>query len=197
MRTEIVAVISSAILCLAAYGSGQQNQPPHHKEPTPEQQAFREELKLHSAHLQQLHAQAKQIFDAEMAGEKADDCPVAGSTYEMKVCYGKQIDVTEANLKSFEAIIRNSLAPGPQIPGEPAAPPPGPAGPSLTPGQKQAELDKVELAWRQYRESVCAAAFHQYDGGTLGPIVEDQCYLRITRNHMRDLSTVYEFGLGH
>jgi uncharacterized protein YecT (DUF1311 family) len=138
-----------------------------------------------------LEAQAKQILDTEMAREKADACPNASSTYEIKVCYGKQIDVTEENLKSFEATIRDLLAPGPQLPGEPVVPPPGPEGPSLTAAREQAELDKVEQVWRQYREAACGAAFHQYAGGSLSPIVEAQCYLRLARGHMRELRMIY------
>ncbi|HKN22344.1 MAG TPA: lysozyme inhibitor LprI family protein [Terracidiphilus sp.] len=195
MRTQIVAVSLSAILCLAARGRGQQNPPTHRKVLTPEQQAYQQELKQYSARRQQLEAQAKQIFDTERASEEADVC--SGSTYEMKVCYGKHIDFTEESLKIFEATIRDWLAPAPQMPGEPATPPSGPAGPILTAAQEQAELDKVELAWRQYRESACAAAFHQYDGGTLGPIVEAECYLRLARNHMLELNTIYGLGRDH
>ena len=191
MRTQIVAVSLSAILCLAAYGRGQQNHPAHHKALTPEQQAYQQQLKLYSAHRQQLAAQAKQILDAEIAREKTDDCGVAGSTYEIKVCYGKQLDITEANLKSFEEIIHDLLAPAPQISGEPVIPPPGPEGPSLTAAQEQAELDKVEQVWRQYRDAACGAAFHQYAGGSLSPIVEAECYLRLTRGHMRELRVIY------
>ena len=42
MRTHIVALIFSAILCLTPYGHGQQNQPADHRALTPEQQAYRQ-----------------------------------------------------------------------------------------------------------------------------------------------------------
>jgi uncharacterized protein YecT (DUF1311 family) len=186
-----------AVLCLALYGHGQQNQPAHHKVLTPEQQTYQQELKLYSARQQRLQVQAKQIFDAEMAREKTDDCPDAVSTYELRVCYGKQLDTTEANLKNFEATIHDLLAPAPQMPGEPATLPPGPAGPNLTSAQLTAEFESVERIWRQYRDTACTAAFHQYGGGTLGPIVELECNLRFARNHMRELKSVYGFGPDH
>jgi uncharacterized protein YecT (DUF1311 family) len=191
MRTDIVAVVSSAILCFALYGRGQQSQPAHHKVLTPEQQAYQQELKLYSARQQQLQAQGKQILDAEMAREKAGDCPNASSTYDFNICYGKQLDITEANLKRFEAILHDLLAPAPQMPGEPATPPPGPAGPSLTSAQLTAEFESVERIWRQYRDTACTAAFHQFDGGTGGPSFDSECRLQLTRDHMRELRMIY------
>ena len=80
MRTHIVVVLSLAFLCLASHALSQQGQPAHHKVLTPEQQAYQQELKAYEARQQQLHSQAKQIFEAEMAREKADDdCAAAGS----------------------------------------------------------------------------------------------------------------------
>jgi uncharacterized protein YecT (DUF1311 family) len=191
MRTHIVALIFSAILCLAPYGHGQQNQPAHHKVLTPEQQTYQQQYQQWSAHHRELQAQAKQIFDAEMAREKAGDCPNAGSTYDFNVCYGKQVDTTEANLKIFEATLHDLLAPAPEMPGEPTAPPPGPAGPSLTSAQLTAEFESVERVWKQYRDTACTAAFHQFGGGTGGPSFEAECWVKFTRDHMRELDTIY------
>jgi uncharacterized protein YecT (DUF1311 family) len=178
-------------VCLALYGHGQQNQPAHHKVLTPEQQAYQQQYQQWSTHYRQLQAQGKQIFDAEMAREKAGDCPNASSTYDFNVCYGKQLDITEANLKSFEETIHDLLAPAPQMPGEPATPSQGPAGPSLTSAQLTAEFESVERVWRQYRDTACTAAYHQFGGGTGAPSFEMQCRLQLTRDHMRELRMIY------
>jgi len=191
MRTDIVAVVSSAILCFALYGRGQQSPPSHHKVLTPEQQAYQQQYQQWSAHYRQLQTQGKQIFDAEMAREGAGDCPNASTTYDFNICYGKRLDTTEANLKSFEASLHDLLAPGPQMPGEPATPPPGPGGPSMTPAQLTAEFESVEQIWRQYRDTACTAAFHQFSGGTGGPSFEGQCRLQLARDHMRELRMIY------
>jgi uncharacterized protein YecT (DUF1311 family) len=187
MRTHIVALIFSAILCLTPYGHGQQNQPADHRALTPEQQAYRQ----WEAHYRQMQAQGTQIFDAEMAREKAGDCPNASSTYDFNVCYGKQLDITEANLKSFETTIHDLLAPAPQAQGEPATPSPGPAGPNLTDAQLTAEFESVERIWQQYRDTACTAAFHQFGGGTGGPGFGMQCRLQLARDHMRELRMIY------
>jgi uncharacterized protein YecT (DUF1311 family) len=191
MRTYIVAAVASAVLCFAQSAPGQQNPPAPHKVLTPEQQAYQQQYRQWSAHHQQVQAQEKQTFDAEMAREKAGDCSNAGSTYDMNVCYGKQLGMTEANLKSFEGGIRDLLAPAPQMPGESATLPPGVAGPHLTSAQLTAEFESVEQAWRKYRETACTAAFHQFDGGTGAPNFEAQCELKLTRDHMRELLMIY------
>jgi uncharacterized protein YecT (DUF1311 family) len=49
----------------------------------------------------------------------------------------------------------------------------------------------VEQSWWQYREVACAAAFHQFDGGTGGPSFQLECKLKLARDHMRELSLIY------
>jgi uncharacterized protein YecT (DUF1311 family) len=159
---------------------------------TPEQKVYQQQEREFIAKRQVLQAQAKQIYDAEMAREKSVDCPDAQTTYDFNVCYGKQGTITDQNLSSFEGIIRELLAPGPAMPaaetGEPVR---GIAGPALTPQQLSAEFDRVEQSWRQYRDAACTAAFHQFGGGTGGPSFELQCELKLTRNHIRELDMIY------
>jgi uncharacterized protein YecT (DUF1311 family) len=194
MRTRIVAALSLTFLCLASLALSQQGPPAHHKVLTPEQQAYQQQYGQWYARHQQLQAQAKQIYDAEMAREKAGDCPNASSTLDFNVCYGKQIDTAEANLKSFEATLHDLLGPAAEM-GEQATPSPGPAGPSLTSAQITVEFESVEKVWRQYRETTCTAAFHQFGGGTGGPSFEAECWLRLTRDHMRELEMIYDGAL--
>jgi uncharacterized protein YecT (DUF1311 family) len=158
---------------------------------TPEQRVYQQQWKEYMAKRQSLQAQAKQVFDTEMAREKASDCPEAKTTYDFNICYGDQVATTDQNLKSYEGIIRELMASQPQMPGEPTTEMHGPGGPSLTPKQIAEEFDRVEQDWRQYREKACTAAFHQFDGGTAGPSFEMECKLKLTRGHMRELDMIY------
>jgi uncharacterized protein YecT (DUF1311 family) len=172
-------------------GSDQQTPARPKKVLTPEQRVYQQQWKEYMAKRQSLQAQAKQVFDTEMAREKASDCPEAKTTYDFNICYGDQVATTDQNLKSYEGIIRELMASQPQMPGEPTTEMHGPGGPSLTPKQIAEEFDRVEQDWRQYREKACTAAFHQFDGGTAGPSFEMECKLKLTRGHMRELDMIY------
>jgi hypothetical protein len=52
-------------------------------------------------------SQAKQVFDTEMSRENAGDCPDAKTDYDFNVCYGKQLTITDQNLKSYEGSSEN------------------------------------------------------------------------------------------
>jgi hypothetical protein len=165
---------------------------------TPEQKVYQQALKQASAERQRLRAQAKQAFDAEMAQEKAEDCPNARTTYEINVCLSKESGITDGNYKSYAEAVRALLSlKEPPLPGQQAEPVhAGTMGPELTPEQQAAEFDGLEATWKPYSEAVCTATFHQFGGGTAGPAAEGECRLRMTRQHMRDLDQVY-FGLLH
>jgi uncharacterized protein YecT (DUF1311 family) len=172
-------------------GSDQQSPARPKKVLTPEQKVYQQQGKEYMVRRQGLQAQAREVFDAEMAREKAGDCPEAKTTYDFNICYGKQAAMTEENLKSFEGIIRELMAPQPQMPGQPVNEMHGPAGPSPTPEQVTEEFDRVEQDWSKYRQTACAAAFHQFDGGTGGPSFQMECELKLTRGHMRELDMIY------
>jgi uncharacterized protein YecT (DUF1311 family) len=67
----------------------------------------------------------------------------------------------------------------------------GMAGPSLSGEQLATEFERVEQSWRQYREVACAAAQHQWEGGTGGPSFEMECELKLARDHLRELHMIY------
>lgn len=144
---------------------------------------------------QSLQAQAKQVFELEMSREKAGDCPDAQTNYDFNICYGNQVTITAQNLKSYEGIIQDLMAPMPQMPGNSADNVPGPAGPSLTPEETREEFDHMEEAWRQYRATACTAAYHQFNGGTGGPSFQMECQLKLARDHMRELDIIYGHDL--
>jgi len=178
-------------LLFGQQGSDQQTPAKPKKVLTPEQKVYRQQWKEYMAKRQGLQAQAKAVFDAEMAREKAGDCPEAKTTYDFNICYGEQTAITEENLKSYEGIIRELMAPQPRMPGESATEMHGPAGRSLAPEEQTEEFERVEQDWRQYRETACTAAFHQFDGGTGGPSFQMECQLKLTRSHMRELDMIY------
>ena len=69
--------------------------------------------------------------------------------------------------------------------------PPALRGVTLLPKQHVAEFRKAEQSWRQYRDTACTAAFHQFDGGTGGPSFELECELKLDRSHMHELDMIY------
>lgn len=164
----------------------QQEGAPSKKVLTPEQKAHQEQWNAWFANRQMLQAQARQVFQAEAAREKTGDCPNAQSNYDFIVCYGEQLKITNANLASYERIIRELQVGPPPMPGEmPAGPP------TLTSDQLTAEFDHVEEIWHQYRESACTTAYHQFGGGTGGPSFQAECELKLTRDHIRELDMIY------
>lgn len=171
--------------------SGQQSSATTKKAPTPDQLAFQRQTSAFRAKRLSLQGLAKQIFDAEMSREKAGDCPNADTTYDVNVCLGKQLTITDQALESYEGVIEGLLAPWPQMPGQANTNAPGPAGPSFTPKQHSEEFERVEKAWREYREAACTAAFHQFEGGTGGPGFQMECRLKLARDHMRELAMIY------
>ena len=140
---------------------------------------------------QSLQAQAKQVFESEMLREKAGDCPDANSTYAFNICYGNQVTITDQNLKNYESTIQELMAPIPIMPGNSADNMPEQAVPSLAPQQVLEEFDHLEEVWRQYRETACSAAYHEFHGGTGGPSFQMECQLKLARDHMRELDMVY------
>jgi uncharacterized protein YecT (DUF1311 family) len=155
---------------------------------THEQQEYQRDWREYMAKRPSLQAHANQIFDTEMAREKAGDCPNAVITYDINVCLGKQVGITEQNLKQYEAIIRELIASAPEEPGGPGG---GPAGPALTSAQSAAEFDNVEQAWYKYRNVACKAARDQMGGGSAAPSSEMHCDIDLDRSHMRELDSIY------
>jgi uncharacterized protein YecT (DUF1311 family) len=170
---------------------GQQGPTAPKKALTPEQKIFQQQGREYMNNRQSLQAQAKQIFDAERARENAGDCRNAQTTIDINICFGKQGAITEQTLKSYEGIIQRLMAPAPRMPGGARTEMPRPGGPALTPKELSDEFERVEKAWREYRETACTAAFHQFSGGTGGPSFEGQCELTLTRDHMRELDMIY------
>lgn len=183
-------LLRAVILCIGLvppFSFGQQGPAYPKKVLAPQQETYQQwETKYRS-----LQAQGKQVFDAEMAREKAGDCPDAQTTSDFNTCFGRQLTITGQNLKSYEGIIRELMVPSPQPSVEKSGSVNGLAGPSLTPARQAAEFGRVEQSWRQYSKAACAAAYHQFDGGSGAQSFEMQCELQLTRDHMRELHMIY------
>ncbi len=184
---RIAYILASALVLmsslLAPFGFAQARNEAS-KDMTPQQQQYREV----EARRQQLRSQAKQAFDAEMAREQ-EKCPDARNTQEFNDCFGKAATLAATNLKSYTDALRAILVL--RFPGSPSTPITGIAGVEQTPEQDGAEFTRLEQLWQSYKTTASAAAFHQFDGGTGGPSFELETEIRLTRNHMRELDSIY------
>ena len=189
MATRRAILILGCVLSVLTAGFGQQAPSGPKTVVTPEQPALPQQVKQAGADRGNLRNEGQQAFDAEMAQEKAGDCPDAHSTYAFILCHEKALAATDQHLKTYEEMIRDLLSRrASDANGQPA--PPGPGGP-LTSAQLVAEFDHLEQVWRPYLDAACSAAFHQFGGGTGAPTASMECSLRLTRGHMRDLDNVY------
>jgi hypothetical protein len=187
---RVPVLILCGVLSLSSLGVSRQMPAGREKVLTPEQQALQQKARVVASERDTLRAQAKQAFDAEMARQKAGDCPDAGTTYDANVCYGKAVGVTDQNLRTYEAAIRNLL--GLKSTGQ--TPVAGPAGPQSTP-QEIADFDRMEALWHSYLDAAKGAAFHQFAGGTGGPSFAMVSYLQLVRSHMAELNGLYDMLL--
>lgn len=187
---RLLAVIFCARFVLFALAFGQQSTITPKKDFT-KQKEYQQQMKEYLAKIQSLQSQAKQIFDAEMAREKAGDCPDADGTLGLKFCLNKETVITDQNLKSYEELIRGQIIPEPKVPGAPAANTWGPVGPNLSDEELLAEFDRMEQSWRIYREAACTATLHRLHGAELGPYYGLTCELKMARDHMRLIDMFY------
>ena len=160
---------------------------------TPEQTTYQQQYQAWEANYRSLQTQAKQIYDAEMArekaSEKAGECPGANTTFDINVCLGELAETTDDALASFEQIIRGLQAPEPKMPGEVDSTPSTSSGP--TSQQILAQFNQLEQSWEQYRKIACQAAYDQFYGGSGAGGNESQCRLDLTRDHIRELHIIY------
>src|ERR1017187_8175417 len=127
MATRRAILILGSVLSVLTAGFGQQAPSGPKTVLTPEQPALQQQVKQAGADRGNLRNEGQRGFDAEMAQEKAGDCPDAHSTYAFTLCYEKALAATGQHLKTYEEMIRDMLSRrGSDANGQPA--PPGPAG---------------------------------------------------------------------
>jgi uncharacterized protein YecT (DUF1311 family) len=188
MRLTLALYGFLLLIIPAEWAARAQQAVPSKKALTAEQQEYQRKWREYMAKRPSLQEHAKQIFDAEMAREKAGDCPNAITTYDINVCLGKEVSITDQNLNQYKAIIRELIASAPEEPGGPGV---GPAGPALTSAESAEEFDHVQQTWSEYRKVACKAARDAMGGGTAAPASEMQCDLLLGRGHMRELNSIY------
>ncbi len=136
--------------------------------------------------------QAKAALDREMAREKAV-CQEPMTTYDQNVCLRKEIETTNANYQDYLSALRSLLG----LKGPWGPPPSGPTGKPLSEEETVKQFDEVETLWQKYHKSQASAVYDDYRGGTIAPIMAGICDLQLTRNHMRELDSIYDPMLWH
>lgn len=157
---------------------------------TPEQRRYQTEVSQWLAHRSQLRAQAQNALNAEMAREKAGDCPDANTTRAQEECLASEIQKTRSNYSAFADAVRTMLAlPYPTMVGE--QPISGPTGKPLTSDERVTEFDKLEAESKAYRDDASKAAYDQYRGGTLAPVFALEAEQKLLRLHLKEIAFIY------
>jgi uncharacterized protein YecT (DUF1311 family) len=186
------------ILCLSlliVVSSTAQTTPRPKKILTPEQIIYQAQMKTYSAEIARLRDVANSAYSAEIAREKAGDCPNVATTYDINMCLSHEEEITEANYKAFITAFRAILAlPQPTIPGV-KYPILGPSGPEATPETDTAAFDAAESAWHTYATAECNAVDTDWRGGTIVNSMVGQCNLRMARARLHELDTAYSMTL--
>jgi hypothetical protein len=184
-----ISVLLACMLVFSVCSGAQQTEGRPAKILTPEQQAYQRQVQALEAKRDQLRRQAKEAFAAEMAREKAGDCPEAQNTRDFNTCFGDAASIADQHLKAYEEALKAIVAL--RYDTSSPTPPLDMAGPAQTPEQDAAEFVNLEKLWRGYLDAASTAAFHQFDGGTGGPSFELETHLRLVRDHMRELDMLY------
>jgi uncharacterized protein YecT (DUF1311 family) len=128
-------------------------------------------------------------WNREMAREEAGDCLEARTTYEINICIGEEVEITEKNYRAYADAFRALFT---QVP--PRGGGVGGSGPSGTPPTAEETLRRfndAEDLWRKYMDASCELDADTWRGGTIAPYMGASCELKLFRNHMRDLGGTF------
>jgi len=145
------------------------------------------------AQRQEYAKSAASAYSDEQARAQEESCPDAKSTYDINQCLERETAKTMANYKAYMSGLRSEE--GLQIPGESSLL--GPTGQKLTAADRLRELDETEVAWQKYYEAQCAAAYDHNKPGTIAPSMEFTCRIRLMRDRMEELESIYEITGSH
>ena len=128
-----------------------------------------------------------------MVRKKNRQCPRAFSTYEMEACVEREVEKTKANYEAYVGTLRSSeaLASPEEAPG--AAPL---LGRPLRPDERAKEFDAVESAWQVYAKAQCTTAYDTSREGASARVTQLECDLRLLRDRMSELESIYQFAQG-
>jgi|SRR5579862_1638917 len=146
-----------------------------------------------SNQIQQLQTVATFSYSAEMTRTKTRECSRALSTSEMRECMNREVEKTKANYEAYVGALRSSeaLASPEEQPGTDPLP-----GHPLRPDERAKEFDAVESAWQAYAKAQCATAYDTSREGTSAGVTQLECELRLMRDRMTELESVYQFAQG-
>jgi uncharacterized protein YecT (DUF1311 family) len=124
--------------------------------------------------------QGAEALTKEQARSKANLCTEAekGGNAQIGQCLADQGKITEQNyfayIRAIGALLRlGSRTESAQLP------------------QKKLPFDLAEEAWRRYRDKSCASMATQWEGGDQSPVAYSDCRLKLTWDHMGELSDLY------
>jgi len=146
-----------------------------------------------SNQIQQLQSAAKSSYSAEMTRTKTRVCGRAFSTYEMEACMERELEKTKANYQAYVGALRSSEALA--SPEEQPRTDPLPGRP-LPPDERAKKFDAVESAWQAYAKAQCATAYDISREGTSATVTQLECDVRLLRDRMSELESVYQFVRG-
>ena len=113
----LLAELSLAFVALPIVAQTATSAPRPRKVLTPEQIAYQQASKNYNTQRNKLRSSAIAAYSAEMASEKAPECPNANATYDINMCLSHQADLHDANYKAFTTALRSMLAlPQPVMP---------------------------------------------------------------------------------
>ena len=188
MRTAI----SLLFLCLSVSCRAQGNPRPQ-KVLTPEQIVLQQKWNSYYAEVTRLRSVGTAAYNAEVAREKAGDCPNASNTLGQVTCLFHEVDVTEANYKTFTTSLRAILA----LDSGDSSDQIGPSGHPATPAMNTAAFDTSEIAWHAYSTAECNAMDTFWRGGTIVNSMVGECHLRVARSRLHELNDAYDMLLHH
>jgi uncharacterized protein YecT (DUF1311 family) len=175
----IVCLLIPSFLCAQ---SGQNGENPAKQNP-------RKEWDASFAQIQQLKKSARSSYADEKARQKAGDCPQATSTYDIVTCLGSELERSTANYHAYVGAIRSTEALAGPHEGSPTG---GSGAGSRTPAERVKQFDEVESAWQIFQKAQCSMAYDAYRGGTIAPVMQLTCKLRLLRDRMSELESIYQ-----
>lgn len=90
----------------------------------------------------------------------AEDCPDAGTTYELGVCLAEQLEQQEVELQHYLAEARARYADNELI---------------------VESIDKAQQSWLNYRHEQCSSIYNIWRDGTIRSIMGLSCSIRMTK----------------
>jgi uncharacterized protein YecT (DUF1311 family) len=111
---------------------------------------------------------------AAQAAPSPAPCPRTGTTTDINQCLIAEAASADAERVRYFQAAQTRL--------KQEAPPSDAAAVALP-----AEIGKVEAAWTTYRDLECGAVFDYWSAGTIRVMMEESCYIDLTRQHTHTL----------